>query len=312
MKLNELGEFSLIKQLSKNLKKPLNNVVGIGDDAAVIPHGDGFLLLTTDVMVDEVHFKRNWATPEEIGWKSVVVNLSDIAAMGGNPKHLLITLQLPNDLVDVGFVEGVYAGINAVCETYDVSVIGGDTVSSNNLSISITAIGTSQTEPLLRSGAKVGDDVWVSGVVGESFAGLQMLRGEIQGEPRFLEAHKKPTPQVELGKHLLENNLASSCIDISDGLISDATHIAESSNVLLEIDLDYIQTPKCKLSKLDLITGGEDYQLLFTAPKTATEQLLASNFPLAKIGSVKEGRGALLLDAGGLEVSTKSLEFKHF
>lgn len=303
--LASIGEFGLIDKITKisNLNFPAG-IVGPGDDCAVFAPGTlstsstDWQLITTDTMVENRHFRLSYYAPEDIGWKLMATAISDIAAMGGEPKVVVISLAIPKS-TDVGLIEGIYRGIRAAEEAYGVLVVGGDTVSASELSIAATVVGTSKQAPLLRSGAKIGDDIWVSGEIGSAYAGLMLLEGLFDGSPleadmrrHFENSQKRPEAQIELGKKLSDIGLITSMIDVSDGLLQDVSHIAEMSRVAAVIDV--LKVPlsgsleKLGILKAKAITGGEDYSLLFTAPQSARNALnnLAFGSSLSRIGEI--------------------------
>ncbi|MCC6221592.1 MAG: thiamine-phosphate kinase [Deltaproteobacteria bacterium] len=320
-RLAGVSEFELIRRLTAvssehGAKCPLG-VIGPGDDCAVVPSlvvSEGssehyWLVFTTDVLVENVHFCCHYSNPFQLGIKCLGVNLSDIAAMGATPKGYVITLQLTN-AVGVEFVEELYRGLNFLGSKHAVMMLGGDTVSAGELAFGITVFGVSKKKPILRSGASVGDDVWLSGEIGGAGAGLLVLQGKLErngfvdrGEA-VIRRQQMPIPRVELGKLLLERSLASALIDISDGLLQDAEHIAEASDVRLNINLSGVPLQEGIISagynEAMAITAGEDYELLFAAPKgkarelaSMSEQLVdGCKMPkLSRIGVVEAASG---------------------
>lgn len=311
--ISSLGEFELIEQLTKRRNESIPpGIIGPGDDCAVIPLSAlGFsaeknqsLLITVDTLVENVHFDLSLSAPADIGWKLAAVNISDIAAMGGTPKFAVISLQLRNDTT-TEWVEELYRGMNELFERYGVFLLGGDTVSGNELSLSLTMCGQTSYPPILRSGAKSRDDIWLSGSIGGATAGLKLLR-EKRTQPKLpILRHCRPNPQLALGKLLAEQNLATAMIDISDGLIADASHIAERSNVSLTINLpDVPFDPEAAaiLSAAELLVGGDDYELLFTA-SPAHRQAIQNISSVTRVGIVEQQTGAPgvnILDESGV------------
>lgn len=293
-----MNEFELIDKLTAQLGGALpKGVVGVGDDCAVIPQGDGSaLLVSTDAMVEDVHFRRSYFSGEDLGWKLIAVNVSDIAAMGGVPEYAVINLQLSPG-IDRDYLQAIYRGIDLAALEYGVVLVGGDTSSSATFSVSLTIIGRAKN-PFLRSAAKVGDDLWLSGRVGEAGLGLKILEGTYEIEDaalrhRAVSAHLRPRPELFLSQKLAEHNLANAMIDVSDGLMQDASHIAKKSACSLVFELDKI--PCCifedQWSAKDSLRSGEDYKILFSAKVDNREQITAlkSAFPsLSLVGSVQE------------------------
>jgi thiamine-monophosphate kinase len=287
-----LAEFRLIRQLAQRFGRTGRRVLcGIGDDAALIRPSKGQdLLVTTDLLTEDIHFRASAATMADLGYKAAVANLSDIAAMGGVPDYLLVTMAIP-----IGFrpsmIMNFYRGLMAACRPYDVRLIGGDTsASADGLFLSITMTGHVTTgRALTRSGARSGDWIFVTGTLGDSLAGLRLLedsRPPVRLSRPFrtflVGRHQRPSARIETGRALSRRGLASAAIDISDGLSGDLAHICEQSAVGAEIDLRHLPiSPACKAFaatyRLDAarlaIEGGEDYELLFTVPPTARAKI---------------------------------------
>jgi thiamine-monophosphate kinase len=240
------------------------------------------LLLTTDLLAEDIHFRRGTATFEDIGYKAAVANLSDIAAMGGSPEFMLVALAIPPALTVVE-IKRLYVGLMEACRPYGVKLVGGDTSASHDgLFISITLTGSVQPgRALTRDGARIGDLVYVTGTLGDSLAGLDILngRGRMVHIPHrdrvyLLARHRRPTPRIRDAQILAEHGLATAAIDLSDGLSGDLAHICEQSGVGAEIQGPTLPlSPACRayatargLDPIDLaLQGGEDYELLFTA-----------------------------------------------
>lgn len=299
--LSSLGEFGLLNSLSSHwLAGSSTFLKGVGDDCAVmeLPLSKGCLLLTTDTMVEGRHFLRSFSSARQIGQKLCAVNLSDIAAMGASPSGILVTLQLPRD-TPVEWVSELYQGIQDLSKRFSAAIVGGDTVESSVLAFGITAFGCLDGIPIYRSGAQVGDDLWVSGDIGGAGAGLAVLRQELGGRDLYLSRYQSPEPRIALGRFLQSNKLAHSLIDISDGLLQDARHIAEQSNVALLIELDAVPfaegLPSPNFSCLQGASSGDDYELLFSAPVSARDLLEKSSSrgelpKLTRIGSVRDSQ----------------------
>jgi thiamine-monophosphate kinase len=312
MKIEEMGgEFALIDRLSELVPNSHGDLlVGMGDDAAVIrtaPEPAPFLLVTTDILVEERHFRRPWAEPEQIGIKAAESNLSDIAAMGGRPTWMFISLVLSKD-TDERWPRRLYDGIGAACRRHGVIVAGGDTSRGSVNTINITLLGTVAPAHLcLRSQAVPGDLLMVTGPLGASAAALALLT---RGEPvcdYLLEKHLAPTCRLDAAAVIAP--LAHAMIDISDGLGSEVHHICHRSRVSAEIHADTIplhqtvraagetlQTPPVDFA----IRGGEDYELLFSIAEENLKALEKSGFPFYKVGRVTAGDAApVLLTAEG-------------
>ncbi|MBM4132456.1 MAG: thiamine-phosphate kinase [Nitrospira sp.] len=336
-----LAEFPLIEDLARRFGTTGRSVLlGIGDDAAILrpPSGDLFLL-TTDLLAEGVHFDRATATFEAIGYKAAVANLSDIAAMGGIPRYLLVSLAIPAGHTQEE-IRRLYRGMMSACRPHGVALIGGDTSSSRRgLFINLTLAGTAKpSHALTRSGAKVGDLLYVTGTLGDSLAGLQLLTAT-RGKPnrtgnglrkearRYLvERHLRPTPRLALGQLLAKHRLATSAIDLSDGLSGDLAHICKQSRVGAELDmltlplspafLDYAEARRKNPFELAL-AGGEDYELLVTvSPRNRTRvELLArsSGCRLSRIGRIQsQQQGLTVIEPEGRSHKLALTSYRHF
>ena len=278
MDLGDIGEFGLINRVRKWMPSSDSALVrGIGDDVAVMELRNSILLATTDVLIEGFHFERSWTDPYRLGKKSLAVNLSDIAAMGGTPRYFLISLGLPKHL-PLSFISRFYFGLKETAKRYRVNLVGGNTSLSEKMMITICLLGEGRKKELLfRNGARVGDEMFVSGTLGDSALGLKILKkkGPRKGPRRLIERHLSPCPRVELGQAIARHRCATAMIDISDGLLSDTRHIMEESNVGAMIWEDRIplspsyRRASAMYSKNPVhmaLSGGEDYELLFTAP----------------------------------------------
>ncbi|MEA3359646.1 MAG: thiamine-phosphate kinase [Thermodesulfobacteriota bacterium] len=333
MKFNEIGEFGFIESIKKQCSTLSKNVIkGIGDDCAVFrANSSSVFLFTTDMLVEDVHFIMDKITPYQLGWKSVAVNLSDIAAMGGIPLHVLISIGIPVK-TDVELIKDLYRGMNDICSHYNVNILGGDTVASRDkLIINISLLGDGEEHSVLyRHGAGPGDKIYLTGYIGDSSAGLNILKNEIlaTGDSRkhFIKAHNEPWPLIETGRIIATSQLASAMIDLSDGLLSDLGHICKESKVGASIFEEQIPLSKeLKLlssrenfNPLKLaLSGGEDYILLFTAPEKnihAIEQLSKEKniSPLFIVGEITKEKGIMLIDKYGKSTTVSSKGFDHF
>lgn len=288
--IEDLGEFGLIEQLTKNIKlKHSSTVLGVGDDAAAIKQSNKLTVISTDMLVEGVHFDLLYTPLKHLGYKAVVVNLSDIYAMNAIPKQITVSVAVSNRM-SVEAMEEIYEGIYLACEFYEVDLVGGDTTSSLAGTIfSITAIGEADAKDLVkRSGAKENDLICVSGDLGGAFAGLQILEREkavykdnekvqpdLSGKDYILERQLKPEARKDLIEYFeKESILPTSMIDISDGLSSELIHLAKASKVGVQIYEDKIPIDPSTVSTceelnlnptLAALNGGEDYEMLFTA-----------------------------------------------
>ena len=298
--ISALGEFALIEHLTKDIKiKNDSTIKGVGDDAAVIDIGDKFQLLSTDMLVEGVHFDLAYTPLKHLGYKAVAVNVSDICAMNAEAKQMTVGLALSNRF-SVEALEELYAGINLACEKYNVDLVGGDiTSSTSGLMISISVLGEVAKDKITyRNGAKVNDLLVCTGDLGASYLGLQLLKREkeifienpkiqpdLGGNDYVLQRQLKPEARIDLIKKLNELEiLPTSMIDISDGLSSEALHLAKSSNVGIQIYEDKIPLDITAINlaeELNLnpvlcaLNGGEDYELLFTINQEEYDKLKA-------------------------------------
>lgn len=330
--ISQLGEFGLIERLTKDF--PLVNPSskkGIGDDAAVLSFGDKEVLVTTDLLLEGIHFDLRYVPLKHLGYKAAIVNFSDIYAMNGTPRQITVSLGVSSRFT-VEHIEGLYSGIRLACELYGVDLVGGDTSASvTGLVISVTCIGEAAKEDIVyRSGAKPTDIICVSGDLGAAYMGLQLLEREnavaaqsdskVPFEPDFtgkeyiLERQLKPEARRDVIKELRERGLhPTSMMDVSDGLSSELLHICKASNVGCRvyedrIPIDYQTAVMAEELNMNLVTaamnGGEDYELLFTLPLADNEKI--EKIPGVKmIGYITEpslGAAMVTRDGGEMEI----------
>ena len=284
--------------------------VGIGDDAAVIKSSNNKLVATVDMAVEDIHFNKKWSTPFQIGAKLTTANLADIFAMGAVPKYLLVAAGI-NELNNSETVTELAKGIRSVADKFEVTVIGGDLSKSEKMTLSITALGELSAQPILRSGARVGDLIYLSSLTGLSAAGLAILNRELDRPRYVVEAHLNP--KLVAPEKLIK--VATSMCDVSDGLATDAAHLSYASNVNFNLSKDLISQAAdfkdlAELAKelnedvFDwILTGGEDHFFLATVGKENESNELG-----IQIGSVGKGEGKLLLDG----VELKKAGYQHF
>ncbi len=306
------GEFELIERLVKGLRMTRRTILGPGDDCAILAPSRRTQLFTIDSMVEGVHFRLEWGPPEKLGAKSLAVNLSDIAAMGGTPTACVINLAV-RDGLDARFFERLYSGIRKVAERYDTDVVGGNVTRADRLAITVAVLGEASRGITRRDLAHAGDDIFVTGTVGDSSAGLAILDGKLDargGARRFLiERHLSPTPRIEAGLALAKIKPTPAAIDISDGLLQDLGHILKRSRVGAEIDASAIPVSSAYRAAMgeDLtlaLGGGEDYELLFCARSGLREEALtrALGVPVHRIGNIIAGSKVLIRGAKGARV----------
>lgn len=331
MQLKKVGEFGLIDIISKQAAGPHPSVIkGIGDDAAVVKAAaNQCLLITTDILKEGVHFKKNSTSPYLLGKKSISVNLSDIAAMGGSPLYYLVSISAPAG-TSLEFVKKLYQGMDKQAQRFNTFLLGGDTVSSRDtISISITLLGKAPKENIVyRKGAKKGDLIYVTGFLGDAALGLLMIENysRIPGRNPLVRKHLDPVPRIEEGKQIARLKAAGSMIDISDGLMADLRHILTQSRVGAKIRLSALPlSSQYRKHCLELsndfyypaLCGGEDYELLFTVNPQNRKKVenLAKRIttPLTCIGEITGNPSELaVLDEKGQRVPCKEEGYKHF
>lgn len=330
MQIEQLGEFTLIDMIKQDTINTADSVIiGIGDDAAVVKATPEQLqLLSTDMLVEQVHFDLATTSGWQLGYKAIGVNLSDIAAMGGKPRHVVISIGMPKNMT-VEFVVSLYDGMKAICQEFGVNIVGGDTVASpHGLVINVTVVG--EVEPALlqrRSGAQEGQLIVVTGTLGDSGCGLDLLlQGgwqEYDFAQPLVKRHLMPRPQVEVGP-LLAANGSTSMNDISDGLASEVNEIAQASQVGMRIYAEKLPfSPELEVGAKKLgksavdyaLYGGEDYQLVFTISPEQFKLLgkVAIQTPLTVVGEVtQQNQGVLLVAEDGCTSTLEAKGYNHF
>jgi thiamine-monophosphate kinase len=327
--LQKMGEFGLIGLIRKWMTPSDPALIqGIGDDVAVIDIGRKALLITTDILIEDIHFERSWTDPFSLGKKALNVNLSDIAAMGGVPKSFLISIGFPKDL-PLSFISSFYLGLKDSAKRFQVDLIGGDTSFSEKIIINICLLGEGKKQDLLfRKGATAGNDLFVSGTLGDAALGLTLLQKKrTSGRPKgLIEKHLSPSPRIELGQAISRNHLATAMIDVSDGLLLDTTHLLKESQVGARIWEDRIPLSKLYRKWIHAfsgehfqmaLSGGEDYELLFTAPPEKRKKILSLSIslkiPITCIGEIlPQKEGFHIVRKDGTEYSPSRLGFDHF
>lgn len=318
-----MGEFDLIERFFK--RPPRNADVGVGDDCAVwTPRAGHQLTFSADMLVEGRHFLST-VNPEYLGHKALAVNLSDLAACGATPQAFLLSLSMP--LADEAWLAGFSKGLFHLADQHGCELIGGDTT-QGPLNIAITVMGdTPQGQSILRSGAQVGDDLYVSGHLGDARLALEAFRGNVSLPQAVFDLAKRrmecPTPRLALGQAL--RGIAHAMADISDGLLGDLGHILKASHVGAEIytsaACDMMQTGQlwsCSpdLALMCVLSGGDDYELVFSAPplaaKKVQEAAITSCTPIKRIGRITDTHRLVLLSADGQPMSTSFHSFDHF
>jgi thiamine-monophosphate kinase len=270
----ELGEFGLIRRLTSGKPQPAVTLLGPGDDAAVVRAADGRVVASTDVLVEGVHFRLDWSTPEHIGRKAVAVNLADIAAMGAVPTAVLVGLACPAGTA-ARTIDELVGGLWQEAGRVRIGVVGGDMVSAENLVVSVTALGDLQgREPVTRGGAMPGDILAVCGRLGWAAAGLAVLGRGFRSPVSVVAAHRVPEPPYAAGPQAALAG-ATAMIDVSDGLLADLRHVAKASNVAIDVQTELVEVPQRLVDVSTalgadprhwVLTGGEDHALAATFP----------------------------------------------
>lgn len=334
--ISTIGEFGLIDRLTKNLEKiNISTVAGVGDDGAVVRYPDTDVIVSTDLLVEGVHFDLTYVPLKHLGYKAAVVNFSDIYAMNGTPRQITVGLAISSRFT-VEHIEQLYSGIRLACEIYGVDLVGGDTTASRSgLVISVTCIGDAPKDKIVyRSGAKETDLICVSGDLGAAYMGLQLLEREkrvsngdkdfipkFEGKEYLIERQLKPEARRDIIKELAERNLVpTSMMDISDGLSSELLHICKASDTGCRVyeerlPIDYQTAVMAEEVNMNLVTaamnGGEDYELLFTVPLHFNDEV--SRIPGVKvIGYItKPEAGCALVTRDDTEIPLKAQGFNH-
>ena len=295
MLVSDVGEEGLIELVAGRLP-PASGEVWIGDDAAVVAAPSDRLLLTTDTMVEGQDFDLSYATGADVGWKIVAINVSDIAAMGGEPSKGLTTLCLP-PATELRFVEDLVDGLLQATERYGLELVGGDISAAERISVGVAVVGSVRGEPWLRSGASVGDALCVTGSLGGSFSGLQALRLDAAASGPGVRRHLRPQARLEAAKALRDSRI-SAAIDISDGLVIDLARLTRASGVGCEVSGAAIPVDQGVVEGLEAaLFGGEDFELLVTMPEDEVEGAVSAadscGIALTRIGTVTSGEATL-------------------
>jgi len=334
MKVSELGEFGLIDLLAKMANSTQDSqreswqqlIIGIGDDASAWHGSTSTQLATTDSLIQDVHFSLNITSWEDLGWKSIAVNLSDIAAMGGLPKYALVSLALPG-YTEVEDVTTLYKGMIELAQKFGVAIVGGNISSAPLITINITILGNTNDQGkriLTRSTARPGDKIAVTGYLGTAAAGMRMLTRKLKLDPKattcLRQAFLRPSPRITEGQLLAEQGVKTA-IDISDGLMQDLGHICKASQAGARIEIDRVPVlPEVKAnfgdSAIELaLSGGEDYELLFTGSAEVIDRVKkTASCPVSVIGEITADKigGVTLVNKQGKPVNPGKAGWEHF
>jgi len=313
-----LAEKQLIARIRRAAgERKLSGVLGIGDDCAVLrmPAGNE-ALVTSDFNLEGVHFRRDWHPADTVGHRCLARGLSDIAAMGGVPRAAFLSLALPTELPQK-WVDQFIAGLLKLARQYSVTLAGGDTAQSpDGVLADIMVLGSIPTgRAILRSGAKPGDAIYVTGSLGEALADLNRLRDGEKLRPQSHKKHFYPEPRLAVGQFLRKRKLASAMIDVSDGLSTDLGHICEESGVGAVIDASSLPLAKgidVRLSLALALHGGDEYELVFTARPNQRIPKSIAGVPIARIGEIVRGKEMTLLTQKGKTTPFKPAGWEHF
>lgn len=327
MRLSEVGEFGLIEKIRKATPIGRGVRLGIGDDAAWVECKKNSLLITSDLLIERVHFDLKWTSFYSLGYKSLAVNLSDVAAMGGSPAYLLLSLGIPVDFKTEN-IENFYRGIRALASRSAVALVGGDTSASNRFFISASLVGYAPYGPITRSGGKVGDDLYVTGTLGDSALGLEILkkkktRARDQKSSYLISRHRFPSARLRAGAILAQEKLAKAMIDVSDGLFQDLGHLCKASGVGAAVWQEALPLSHAyrlcagRKGALYALTGGEDYELLFCLrrrDRTRLEKIKRRlGVPITRIGKcVLPSEGIKAFNGKGDPLPISVMGHDHF
>lgn len=326
MRLSQLGEFGFIERIRRAVSSAEGITLGIGDDCAATAMTSGELLLTTtDLLIEDIHFRRSWSDLKLLGRKSVAVNVSDIAAMGGAPRHLCLALGVPAEMT-VEDLDAFIAGFLEAAGEYGATLVGGDTCRSPGpFIISVTAEGAvPEGELVCRAGAREGDAIYVSGTLGDSALALRVLSAGETPDSFLSGRHHDPAARAQLGRALAASGIPSAMIDLSDGLAADLGHILSESGGGARIDEEALPLSDSFRRALEkdpelielALSGGEDYELLFTVPPGRESALaplgLSLSLPLTRIGTVTAAAELLVTGRLGRPYRPGKTGFNHF
>jgi len=303
------NEFELVARLCRHLKLSRRTILGPGDDCAIVKPSRWPSVTTIDSTVEGLHFKIDWGTPELIGARAVLVNLSDIAAMGATPRHCVVNLALRSGLSHK-FLDRLYAGLKRAVSDSSMDLVGGNITGADQLAITLAVVGELRGQALRRDNARVNDEIFVTGTLGDAALGWRILDGKLAlaiGKNRdwLIARYLRPSPRIRPGQLLAQIKGAAAAIDVSDGLAQDLGHVLERSNVGGEIEIESIPVSPayCSVSGPQrhlALTGGEDYELLFTIRPGFSETALSKRLGVAvhRIGQIKRRRGLRILHDG--------------
>lgn len=326
MRLKDVGEFGLIELIRNKTPRRRGVRVGIGDDAAWVSAKHDSLLFTSDLLIEGIHFNLAWTSMQELGHKALTASLSDIAAMGGAPAYCLISLAVPD--MTTQQVEALYRGVHGAASEHRVALVGGDTCAADRLIVDVFLAGYAPYGAILRGGAAVRDDIYVTGTIGDSALGLALLaevghKASARDQTYLLRRHRHPTARVGAGLQLAKRKLATAMMDISDGLLQDLGHVCRASGtgavVLQEkLPLSPAFTRVAGRDGFDYaLSGGEDYELLFTSGrqhrKAVAQVARRTGVRITRIGEcVAKKQGITLINEQGASLPIGRVGHDHF
>jgi thiamine-monophosphate kinase len=326
-RLRDRGEIALLEEIRRLVPARADVLVGPGDDAAVV-RGSARLLLTTDALVEGVHFRRAWLSARELGRRAFHVAASDVAAMGGRARAALLAVAAPADLA-VADLRGIVVGVRDAAARAGAALAGGNLASARELALTVSVVGDAPTQPILRRGARPGDRIYVTGSLGGAAFGLRLLAGarRLRGGEPATRWWRRPTARLEAGRVLATAGIATAMIDLSDGLLVDADRLCRASacGAVLRVDRLPIASALRALprhaAERCALGGGEDYELLFTVPARSTARLVRLDLGcrVSCIGEIAAGRGVRVVDAAGDRVvsskrsrGSRARGYEHF
>lgn len=321
MKVSDVGEFGLIDRLRKIVGEPGEGETWVGDDAAVLRAPAGTILFTSDLMIEGVHFDLELTGPEDLGYKSIAVNVSDVAAMGGTPRRALVSLGLKPQM-EVEWIEDLYRGMRECADEFGMAIAGGDISRSDCLLVSVALIGNPAGRLVIeRKGARIGDALCVTGTLGESAAGYRLLRAGIRERDDLRRRHLRPTARVK-EVEVLRRQLPTAMIDVSDGFAQDLLHLCNQSKVGALVragDLPVVDLSDLELDRapLDLaLHGGEDYELIFTIPSDRVDEAIArveekTGTRVTIVGEIIDPERGVVIEKDGEESKMEARGWDH-
>lgn len=315
--LADIGERSLVAALIRESRPSVDVRIGPGDDCAQLRLGGRDWLWTTDSQVEGTHFQLDWMTPREIGAKAYSINASDIAAMGGQPRFLLVSLGAPAEFSPRAMI-AIQRGISAMAARDGAVIVGGNVVRCPRLEVTISMLGLSPKFAVPRSGARVGDRIYVSGTLGDAALGLRQLRANPRATGAAVRQFRRPVPRVRAGSALADRRVASAMIDLSDGLLEDLERMCEASGVGARIDLRALPLSRAvaRADRSLALSGGEDYELLCAVParqEAALSKMSADlDCAMTRIGVFCDSGGGIVTMDGVEPVASPRRQFAHF